>query len=156
MLHQPETTTTSLQPVPAQAPPSDLSTTATARARQKLRRQAFKRRKEILHQRVLAHLHQVEEANRKKGCNLRRSLRLHIKECIEGFPPDKPLFKAILFGEGEYFLGQDEKEGGPLDGYRLLLRRSKSSRHQESDRSDDSNNPSLGSHQEESNYSTAD
>jgi hypothetical protein len=102
MLHQPETTTSSPQPVPDQAPSSNHSTTSAARARRKLRRQAIKRQKAILNQRVLAHLQQVEEANRKKGCNLRRSLRLHIKECNEGLPPDKPLCKIILFGEDEF------------------------------------------------------
>ena len=163
-------------PTTDQSPSNRRPPTRSARASQKLRRQAAKQRKTILHQRVLSHLQQVEEANRKKGCNLRRSLRLHLKECNEGFPPDKPLYKAVLFGEEEYFLDRDEKEGGPPDGYRLLVWRSKGSRHEESDRSydsdtsqaseansinslapsshgiDDTDNPSLDSHQGESDY----
>jgi len=67
----------------------------------------------------VSHLQQVEETGQRKGFVLRRSLRLHIKECNLGLPPTEPL-QVILFGEEGYFLDEDRKERGPSDGYRLV------------------------------------
>ena len=61
------------------------------------RRLATTRQRDLLRQRVVSHLQQVEETGRRKGFVLRRSLRLHIKECNLGLPPTEPL-QVILFG----------------------------------------------------------
>ena len=67
----------------------------------------------------MSHLQQVEKTSRRKGLVRRCSLRLHIKECNSGLPPNKPL-QVILFGEEGYFLTEDRKERGPPDCYRLV------------------------------------
>ena len=141
--------------------PIPTTNTPVPRSSPRLRRQAIKRRKALLRQRVLAHLKRVEDINQKKGTTLRRSLRLHIKECNVGHPPDKPLFKVILFGEDNYFLDAEEKERGPPIGYRLIVDDLPAdydsyvdSQYEESDHFEDSDNPSLGSHPEGSDTSS--
>jgi len=69
-------------------------------------------------QRVLRHLHEVDEFNRRSGRIKRCSLRLRIKRSST-YSLHRSRCRIVLFGEDGYFADNIKKEGGPLEGYRF-------------------------------------
>ena len=70
-------------------------------------------------QRVLRHLLEVDEFNQRSGRTRRCSLRLRIKR-TSIYSSHRSRCRIILFGEDGYFLDNEKKEGGPLEGYRFF------------------------------------
>ena len=75
--------------------------------------------KAICRRGVAAHLHEVNGLCQNLRI-LRVSLRLYVKTCIIGSPPDRPFCTCVLFGEDHYFLDSNRGTGGPPGGYRLI------------------------------------
>jgi hypothetical protein len=46
---------------------------------------------------------------------------LLLKHWNAGSPPDHPRYTCILFGEDGYFLDDENKTNGPLNGFRFVL-----------------------------------
>ena len=67
-------------------------------------------------QRVLQHLHEVDEFNRRSGRTKCCSLRLRIKRSSI-YSLHRSCCRIVLFGEDGYFSDNNKKEGGPLEGY---------------------------------------
>ena len=67
---------------------------------------------------VINHLRKVERYSQSQP---RRSVRLYIKECNQGFPRERPFAGAILFGEEGYLWENKNGIRAPPIGYRIVV-----------------------------------
>ena len=85
----------------------------------RLRQFVDRRLKGILHRQIQKHLQKVDDLawTLQLPC---QSLQLLLKHWT-GFPHTKPHYTCILFGEDGYFLDDEHKEDGLIDGYWFFM-----------------------------------
>jgi hypothetical protein len=90
---------------------------APKKTRSRPRRNPSRKESQIRTQ-VINHLRKVERYSQGQP---HQSVRLHIKECNQGYPQERPFAGAVLFGEEGYFWESKNGTRAPLVGYRIVV-----------------------------------